>query len=135
MPLVEIGDCYERQWPGEAKRHLWVTITQPIPELEGVAVTVSLTTERGISDMTTRLRAGDHPYIDRPTVVSYMDARLVPIKPLELAIAAKVLELRERFDMELVKEFQRGLMVSAETPKKVQTTYTLAVSMNLHLPE
>jgi len=133
MPLVEIGD--ERQWPGEAKRHLWVTITQPIPELQGVAVTVCLTTERSISDTTTRLRAGDHPYIDRPTVVSYMDARLVPIKPLELAIAAKLLHLRERFDMALVREFQKGLMASVETPKKVQAAYTRAVSLNLHLPE
>ena len=135
MLRVEIGDCYERQWPGEAKRHLWVTITRPIPELEGVAVTVSLTTERSLSDTTTRLRAGDHPYIDRPTVVSYMDARLVSINALEQALAAKSLHLRERFDMGLVQEFQRGLMASVETPRKVQTAYRLAVSMNLHLPE
>ena len=57
-----------------------------------------------------------------------MDARLVPGKPLEQALAAKLLHLRERFDLGLVQEFQRGLMGSLETPKKVQTAFQLAVS-------
>ena len=56
------------------KERLWVVITNPDPR-SGEIIMVNLTTQRPHSDATTVLPPGEHPFIDRPTVASYHDAR------------------------------------------------------------
>jgi hypothetical protein len=47
---------------------------------------VNLTTKRPHSDVTTVLNRGDHPFIQRPSVVMYSDARTVNTILLDQAV-------------------------------------------------
>ena len=80
--MLTIGDTMMLPKPGHEKEHLWALITSPDPE-SGDAVMVNLTTQRPHSDTTTIIQAGEHPFVDRPTVVFYADARMVDVKILE----------------------------------------------------
>jgi len=75
MPL-QLGDSFLIRKPGHSTEHLWLLVTEPNPET-GAAIMVNVTTRRRHSDTTTILSVGDHPFLSRPSVVYYADAREV----------------------------------------------------------
>ena len=66
--------------PGRENEHLWVLITNPDPRTQE-AIMVNVTTQRPHSDTTTILNVGDHPFIQKPSVIFYADTRTVKYRP------------------------------------------------------
>ena len=76
--MADLGQAYMLRKPGQQTEHLWVLVTRAHPD-NGQAIMVNITTLRERSDTTTVLGVGDHPFITRPSVVFYADAR--PVDP------------------------------------------------------
>ncbi len=66
--MANLGDSWMLPKPGQETEHLWVLITRPDPTTRE-AIMVNVTTQRPHSDTTTVLNRGDHPFIQRPSVV------------------------------------------------------------------
>ena len=130
MPL-RVGDCFWRQFPGDHDPRLWIIVTSPCLGYEPDTVTVSVTGKKSTSDLTCCLRVGDHPGLTKDSVISYYHSALRPSSQIETAVAAKVLLLAERVNKEIILRIQAG-MLSADTPKPVQTFYTIAVEQGCH---
>ena len=83
--MLRCGDAVEMPKDGLATPHLWVIVTEPIPET-GLAVIVNITTLQPHSDKTTILAAGEHPYITHDSVACYGDARIINVRLIEKGI-------------------------------------------------
>lgn len=70
--------------PGQEIEHLWLLITNPNPATHE-AIMVNVTTQRPHSDTTTILNVGDHPFVQKPSVIFYADARTVDTRLLDAA--------------------------------------------------
>jgi hypothetical protein len=73
--MASLGGSFMLPKPGQDAEHLWVLITGPDPATHE-AIMVNITTQRPHSDTSTMLNSGDHPFIQRPSVVFYSDARI-----------------------------------------------------------
>ena len=125
-----LGDTLALPKPGQEKEHLFALITAPDSE-SGEAIMINLTTLRPHSDSTTVLQPGDHPFVDRPTVVFYADARLVKAALLETAIQQGVGRRHEPLSVGLVKRIQEGLLASPFTPARIKTAFETAQARGL----
>src|SRR5947207_16009648 len=108
--MLTIGDTVMLPKPSHEKEHLWALITAPDPET-GDAIMVNLTTQRPHSDTTTIIQPGEHPFVDRPTVVFYADARIVNVNTLNEALRGGVARQRAPISKELLQRIQNGLFV------------------------
>jgi len=103
----------------EAIPHLYVVVTPP----EGSpprAVIVNLTSQRPNSDTTVILHPGDHPFIDRPTVVNYKQARCASIEWLKREIDGKIAWADFPFELDVLKRIQDGILQSPFTPRGIK---------------
>lgn len=116
--------------PGAEKEHLWALITAPDPAT-GEAIMVNLTTQRPHSDPTTILQPGEHPFVDRPTVVFFADARLVKVTLLAASVQQGFARAHIALSKEVLKRIQNGLPVSPFTPDKIKKAFALAQSKGL----
>ena len=66
--MAWLGDSFMLPKPGQDTEHLWVLITRPHPQTR-VAIMVNVTTQRPHSDTTTILPAGEHPFVQKPSVI------------------------------------------------------------------
>jgi hypothetical protein len=66
--MANLGDSWMLPKPGQETEHLWVLITRPDPASRE-AIMINVTTQRPHSDTTTVLNRGEHPFIQRPSVV------------------------------------------------------------------
>lgn len=123
--MLTVGDTVMLPKPGHEKEHLWALITAPDPK-SGDAVMVNLTTQRPHSDTTTIIHAGEHPFVDRPTVVFYADARMVDVKILEEGLRQGLLRQHAALSAEVLQRIQEGLFVSRFTPDKIETAFKMA---------
>lgn len=123
--MLNLGDTVMLPKPGDEKEHLWALITAPDPE-SGDSVMVNLTTQRPHSDTTTIIRAGGHPFVDRPTVVFYADARMVDAKILEEGLRQGLVRQHSALSAEVLQRIQEGLFVSRFTPDKIKTAFKMA---------
>jgi len=128
--MLTIGDTVMLPKPGYEKEHLWALITAPDPE-SGDTVMVNLTTQRPHSDTTTIIRPGEHPFVDRPTVVFYADARIVDVKNLEAALRQGVVRQHAPLSAELLRRIQDDLFVSDFTPDKIEKAFKIACEKKL----
>lgn len=122
-----LGDTVMLPKPGQEVEHLWALITAPDPNT-GEVIMVNLTTRRPHSDTTTILYPGDHPFVDRPTVVLYADARLVKVSSLDAGIAQGVGRRGATMTATVLKRVQEGLLSSLFTPAKIKTAFQAARS-------
>lgn len=121
--VATIGNSYMLPKPGQDVEHLWVLITRPDPRTNQ-AVMVNLTTQQPHSDTTTILVKGEHPFIKRPSVIYYADAKIVPdATALDKAVAGKMWRQHDDFDQSLIARIQAGLMTSPFTPDKVRNAF------------
>ena len=123
--MLTVGDTVMLPKPGHEKEHLWALITAPDPE-SGDAIMVNLTTQRPHSDTTTIIQPGEHPFVDRPTIVFYADARTVNVNALEGALRQGVVRQHTALSAELLQRIQKGLFVSRFTPNKIETAFKIA---------
>jgi hypothetical protein len=123
--MLTIGDTVLLPKPGYEKEHLWALITAPDPE-SGDAIMVNLTTQRSHSDTTTIIQTGEHPFVDRPTVVFYADARMVNVNTLDEGVRQKVVRQHDGLSKELLQRIQNGLLASNFTPDKIKKAFEAA---------
>lgn len=94
--------------------HLWVILNDPFGTEEEVVV-INFTSLKEYSDTTVRLGIGDHEYIDRPTVVSYIDAKIRTKSELMGLIAQGLVAENTPTSPQLLKKLQDGLGDSCQT--------------------
>lgn len=123
--MAGLGDTIILSKPGAEKEHLWILITNPDPQT-GEAIMVNLTSQRPHSDITTILQPGEHPFIDRPTVAFYADARFVNVALLDSSITQGVGHSHATALPALLRKLQSGLLVSPFTPAKIKTAFAAA---------
>jgi hypothetical protein len=99
--------------------HLWVALTKP--DANGNVVCVSFTTQRPKSDTTTVCAAGEHRFIDRPTVVAYNYAMQIPTQRINRFLDGGTFSKREPCSPELFKKVLDGLQKSPRTPNFIRS--------------
>lgn len=130
--MANLGDSWMLPKPGQVTEHLWVLITKPDPITQEV-IMVNITTQRAHSDTTTILNPGDHPFIQRPSVVLYADARITDIRLLDQAVASRSFRSHSAFSPAVLQRIQSGIGTSLFTPKKVKDRYLTAIRDGLNI--
>ena len=128
--MADLGDAFMLRKPGQQTEHLWVLVTRAAPA-SGEAIMVNITTHRAHSDTTTVLQPGEHPFIDRPSVVFYADARPVLPADLDRAVMLGCGRTQGAFEPAVLARIQAGIERSLFTPKKVKEAYRAAAAAGL----
>ncbi len=113
--MAGLGDSFMLPKPGQDTEHLWVLITQPNPQTHA-AIMVNVTTQRPHSDTTTILNEEDHPFVQKPSVIFYADARMVEARLLDQSLASGAFRTHATFQAVVLKKIQDGVMKSPFTP-------------------
>jgi hypothetical protein len=116
------GTTYHYRKDVYSKFHLHIILTSP-EDIEGVTtvVVVNLTTQRNTqrgSDLAVILDTGDHPFIQRPSVVSYRDAAFFGAEKIVRYINEEKC-LADDLEDSVLKRVQQGLLDSLFTPLEV----------------
>lgn len=128
--MAELGDSLMLPKPGHPTEHLWVLATRPHPET-GEAILVNVTTLRPHSDTTTILNPGDHPFVKKPSVVFYADARIVDTSLVDNGLRRGQFRPHDRFRPEVLARVQAGLAASPFTPKKIKAAHAAFAAAGL----
>jgi hypothetical protein len=101
------------------KKHLFVVCSNVCDK--GFHLIVSITGwTNNLCDPTTRLQAGDHPFIRKDSYVFYRKARVEPAASLTEGVASGQFLTRDPMDEKLVTRISAGICSSLQTPKKVK---------------
>ncbi len=128
--MAGLGDSFMLPKPGQETEHLWVLITNPDP-VTHEAIMVNVTTQRPHSDTTTILKVGDHPFIQKPSVIFYADARTVDTRLLDAAVQRGAYNSHAAFQATVIHKIQIGMLASPFTPKKIKTAYAALAAARL----
>ncbi len=128
--MAGLGDTVVLPKPGAEKEHLWVVVTNPDPNT-GEVIMVNLTTQRPHSDTTTVLLPGEHPFIDRPTVAFYSDARQAKATLLDACVAQKVGRNHAVASPTFIAKLQHGLLASPFSSPKIKAAFAAAKTAGL----
>lgn len=120
--MLKPGDAFLLPKPNEDVSHLWIILTSADPE-NGRVIIVNFTTRRPHSDTTVIIHPREHPFVVRPTVVFYADARLVLLSDIEAAIQQGITRPHEPLAPALLKRVQEGLLRSPHTSGKIKTAF------------
>jgi len=102
--------------------HLWVVITNPSKTSNEVII-VNLTSKKQHSDTTTILSSENHKFIKHETVVNYSDARIFKYDDIINRANDRLIEIREKFGEDILKNIQEGLLKSSRTPRYIKNFY------------
>ncbi len=86
---LQCGDTFLLPKSSNETEHLWIVVAE-IDAAAGKAICVSVTTQRNYSDSTCVLNAGDHPFVNRPSVIFYQDAREMDLALVEKALTSGI---------------------------------------------
>jgi hypothetical protein len=128
--MAGLGDSFMLPKPGQETEHLWVLITNPDPATHE-AIMVNVTTLRPHSDTTTILNAGDHPFVQKSSVVFYADARMADTGLLDEAVRRGACDAHAPFQAAVIRRIQAGVALSPLTPKKIKTAYAAYAAAGL----
>ena len=128
--MAGLGDSFMLPKPGQETEHLWVLITNPDPATHE-AIMVNVTTQRPHSDTTTILNVGDQPFVQKPSVIFFADARLVDTRLLDAAVKRGAYNAHAAFQAGVMLKIQAGLLASMFTPKKIKMAYARYVAAGL----
>ena len=128
--MAGLGDSFMLPKPGQEPEHLWVLITNP-DAVTHEAIMVNVTTQRPHSDTTTILNVGDHPFVQKPSVIFYADARTVDTRLLDAAVQRGACDARDAFQTTVIRRIQAGVEASPLTPKKIKTAYAAYAAAGL----
>jgi hypothetical protein len=92
---------------------------------------VNVTTRRPHSDKTTILNVGDHPFVQKPSVIFYADARIVDTRLLDAAVRRGACDAQAAFQPAVIHRIQAGVTASALTPKKIKNAYAAYTAAGL----
>ena len=128
--MAGLGDSLMLPKPGQETEHIWVLITKPDPATHA-AIMVNVTTQRPHSDTTTILNAGDHPFVQKPSVIFYADARIVDTRLLDAAVQRGAYRGHAAVQAAVIVRIQAGVAASPFTPKKIKTAYAAYAAAGL----
>lgn len=128
--MAGIGDSFMLPKPGQNTEHLWVLITKPDP-VTHAAIMVNVTTLRPHSDTTTILTVGEHPFVQKPSVIFYADARIVDTRLLDAAVQRGAYHGHAVFSAAVITRIQAGVAASPFTPRKIKTAYVACAAAGL----
>lgn len=128
--MAGLGDTFMLPKPGQDTEHLWVLITRPNPQTHA-AIMVNVTTQRPHSDTTVILQANEHPFVQKPSVIFYADARMVDARLLDQSVASGAFRTHTPFPAPVLQRIQNGLANSPFTPRKIKDAYAAAVVAGL----
>ena len=106
--MARLGDSFLLPKPGRETEHLWVLITNPDPATYE-AIMVNVTTQRPHSDTTTILNVEDHPFLQKPSVIFYADARAVDTRLLDGAMQRGACSTHAAFEKAVLQRIRRAL--------------------------
>ena len=99
--------------------HLWVILTEPQGAAEEVIV-ANLTDQDDHIDQTVMLNVGCHPFVVKPTVIAYGEAKIRAKKDLLMLVAKGLVIPRQPFTGKLIMDIQKGICASLHTKNKVK---------------
>jgi hypothetical protein len=100
------GECYLIPDPETGRRHLFIVASWE--DAHGRALLVNMTDERNIDDQSCLVRQGDHPFITKPTLINYADAKTATEAQLSKHVASGRIVLKERANGGLLRRVQVG---------------------------
>lgn len=100
--------------------HLWVVVCGPADDPPSVVI-VSCTTRRDWSDTTVVLDQGDHPFLSHETVIMYSDARIIPVRNIEMQFERRMIVIQPPMDEGVLRRIQEGVQVSPEATPKIKS--------------
>ena len=106
---------------GDGKPHLHIVISDA-DENDNV-VLVSVTTERAKSDTMVRLAAGDHPFIEHPSVITYAYSKVMTCAQIRSLVASGDARAKEQASDRLVERAQLGMLETDRAPEEVQECF------------
>ena len=117
------GDTFFIPTPDNPTRHLWIVLTEVTPDGRGYCVNVTSMGDH-IANTTVILEIGDHPFIEKQSVVLYAKAANLDIRAIEAVLNNPASRLRwKQFDCctdELLERVRRGLLVSKHTKRSIK---------------
>lgn len=113
--MIRPGDTFVLAFSGEG-RHLWIVAAT---SKAGECLLVNLTTLRHNIDQTVVVRAGEHPFITRPSAVFYAGARICRTAALLEAQRDGRATPHGRLERKLLELILEGFRASPHTPRKV----------------
>lgn len=100
---------------GEAKRHLCIAVTGVAGSPPQVII-VPLATRRDWSDDTVELEVGDHPFINRRTIVDFRYSECRLVSKIERALARGSIKKDSPISPAILSRVRDGLTRSSFTP-------------------
>ena len=91
--------------------------------MAGLGDSFMLPKPRPHSETTTILNVGDHPFIQKPSVIFFADARMVDTRLLDAAVRRGAYNAHAAFQARVLLKIQAGLLASTFTPKKIKIAY------------
>ena len=120
---MQAGDTFFIPTPDNPIRHLWIVLTGPDPNGRAVCVNVTSLGDH-IADTTVVLDMGDHPFLEKRSVVLYAKAALLDIRAIEAVLGNPDSRSKWRqFDPcspELLERVRRGLLASKHTKRAIK---------------
>jgi hypothetical protein len=120
-PSFSAGDTFLFKAPSSPHFHLYVTLCEPSGNPPQIIV-VPLNTVTFLTDTTTLLSPGDHPFITHTTAVSYDLMELFPISLLEILEQRNAVNnfvRREPMQADVLARIVSGGLISDMAPKRV----------------
>lgn len=115
---MNVGDAYLDVSPG-VPEHLWFVCTQP--DLQGCVVVLNLTSQQPwTKDLSCILKAGDHPFVVRDTVVFYQRGLIVAVTQIQAEINNGVFRPKDPASPQLMARIRRGALNSSFTPRTLK---------------
>ena len=115
--MASYGDTFFFADEDDDEGHLHVIITQPTQD--GRVITVTVTTRHKKSDALVPLEVGDHPYIKRPSVLTFAYARVKTITEIDSVIANRDAKRGDPMDEKFLRRARSALVESQDTPFEV----------------
>src|SRR6516162_2234774 len=115
--MAACGDTFFFGDDNDPTGHLQIVITEPTDS--GHVITVSLTTRHKKSDAMVPLNVGDHPYIKRPSVISFAYAKVRTTREIDGVIANGDAKAHAPMDEKFLRRCRSALVESEFTPYEV----------------
>lgn len=109
--------CVELQSSINGRWHPYIVITEPDGNPLEVAV-VNLTEYKPNVDETAVFEVGDHPRLEKKSMINYMDGQVVPVDGLERTINLYPHRLNDDCDGTMLERIQKGVGTSRATRPK-----------------
>lgn len=121
---MQPGDTFFIPTPDNPTRHLWIVLGPPEPDGRACCVNVTSMGDH-IADTTVILEVGDHPFIEKRSVVNYAKAANLDIRKIEVALNDPLVPRTnwKKFDCctpQLLERVRRGLLASKHTKRAIK---------------